>query len=252
MTVEIFKIRTLREIENNPIYSFSFEKIQNYIKNKNFDKINELDSVGNEIYNYIYNFALREFKYIFDDNLNEYVFTILCLFMQNQNKREIKNFKLKFIQDLLFRYKDNTGHYNSGKLSYLIINLVHFFSFILICFYINIVILQLDKKNLEKLIVKKISVNDIEPNKIKEHFDIEIKNILPELGPNRILDSVLPYVFHPVKDCNLSNIDIEGNNELELVDLEDSIIEDIAKRITFISSPQNLLDIFIDLKVIDY
>jgi hypothetical protein len=202
MTVEIFKSRTLKEIESNPVYSLSSEKIQAYIKNKKFDKINELDLVGKEIYNYVYSYALKEFKYIFEDNLNEYVFTILCLFLHNPNKKEIKTYKQKFIQDLLFTYKDSTGHYNSGKLSYLIINLVHFFSFMLICFYINIVVLQLDKKSLEKLIVNKVSVNDIDPNKIKEHFDLEINNILPELGPNKILDCVLPYVFHPVKDCN--------------------------------------------------
>ena len=63
------------------------------------------------------------------------------------------------------------------KLSYLIINLVHFFSFILICFYINIVVLQLDKKSLEKLIVNKMSVNEIDPNNIKEYFDEEIKKL---------------------------------------------------------------------------
>jgi hypothetical protein len=50
----------------------------------------------------------------------------------------------------------------------------------------------------------------------------------------------------------LLNLDIEGNNEIELVELEDAIIEDVGKRLVFIFNPQNLLDIFIDLKVIDY
>jgi hypothetical protein len=199
MTVEIFKTRTIREIENNAFYSFSLDKMNNYIKNKKFD-VNELDAVGKEIYNYVFNKALKEFKYIFDENLNDNVFTLLCLFMQN-NKKETKKFKLAFILELLIKNRDNEGNYHTGKLSYLIINLVHFFSFILICFYINIVVLQLDKKSLEKLIVNKISVNEIDPNKIKEYFDEEIKNIIPDLGPNKILDCVLPYVFHPVKDC---------------------------------------------------
>jgi hypothetical protein len=200
MTVEVFKSRAIREIESNPIYSFSIDKMNNYIKINQFDKINELDSVGKEIYTYVYNYAIKEFKYIFDENLNENVFTILCLFMQN-NRKDLKSYKIKFIESLLNKNRDDLGYYNTGKFSYLIVNLVHFFSFMLICFYINIVVLQLDKKNLEKLIVNKISVNDIDPNKLKEYFDGEIKLILPDLGPNNILDCVLPYIFHPVKDC---------------------------------------------------
>jgi hypothetical protein len=48
------------------------------------------------------------------------------------------------------------------------------------------------------------------------------------------------------------NIDIEGNNELEIVDLDETIIEDIAKRLALIFNPLYLLDIFISFKVIDY
>lgn len=202
MTVEIFKNRTIREIENNPIHSFTIDKILSYVKNNNFNKINELDSVGKVIYEYVFNNAINEFKYILDSNtLNEKVFTILCLFMINNNKKDVKFYKQKIIFELLYKLKDSSGNYNSGKLSYLIINLVHFFSFTLICFYINIVVLQLDKKNLEKLIVNKIQVNEIQPDKIKDFFNQQIKYILPDLSPNRILDCVLPYVFHPVKDC---------------------------------------------------
>jgi hypothetical protein len=50
----------------------------------------------------------------------------------------------------------------------------------------------------------------------------------------------------------MTNLDIEGNNEEETVDLDETIIEDITKRILFIFNPLNLLDIFINLKVIDY
>ena len=177
MTVEILKSRMIREIENNPLFSFSLDKMNNYIKNKKFDKINEMDFVTKEIYNYVYSYAINEFKFIFGENLEENVFAILSLFLMS-DKRENKNYKVSFIHNLLAKNVNSVGHYITGKLSYMIINLVHYFTFMLICFFLNPVLLQLDRKNKEKLIVNKSSVNNIDPNNLKKHFDENIKAVL--------------------------------------------------------------------------
>jgi hypothetical protein len=58
--------------------------------------------------------------------------------------------------------------------------------------------------------------------------------------------------FIQLRIVRFSNIDIENDNNYDILEIEEFIIDDIAKRLAFIFNPINLLEIFIHLKVKDY
>ncbi len=117
----------------------------------------------------------------------------------------------------------------------------------------SIVILQtfenLNKTEIEKLLIDKIPVKNIspDPEKIKEFFIKKFQMINPKLNSaDPVLNLCLPYVFEPIKEL------IQSQSDEESVIISQAEINDIINRIMSLYDPTNFVEIFLTLKIKDY
>jgi hypothetical protein len=145
------------------------------------------------------------------DKFEEKIFFTIFLFLAKPQKKEIEEEKIELLKYLITNTSDkceaSEKFYSSGRFSYLIVNLVHFFSFMLVYFLLSVTFLQLyenfSKSQIEKLIGNKQKVGNIEPDKLREYFHKKLALINKNINPENILSCVLPYIFDPIKESNI-------------------------------------------------
>ncbi len=180
---------------------------QEYINKFDFDKLFK------NIFLDVVFFANRRLKYIYPkDKLEEKILDTILLFLAKPNRNEIFENKKRLITDLIkntIEQHEPVVLYSSGKFSFLIVNLIHFFCYMLVYFLLSSTFLMfynnLNKNQIEKLLLDKQKVANIDPDNINMYFSEKLKLLNGNLNPDSVLECCLPYIFDPIKNRIINN-----------------------------------------------
>ena len=257
------EIRTkfITVLKNQQFFNLSLEKIKQIanefkpetefeynLTSSNFDKLNKA------ILKEVFIAASSRLELIFPpDKLNSSIILFILLFLAKSSKEEIKTEKSNLIRLLINNTRDkrDSSKFSSGRLSFLIVNLIYFMIYVIIYFLLSIVILQvfgkLNLREIEMLLVDRIEVKRISPDKLQEYFISKFEMINPKMkSPEPILNCCLPYIFEPIKDL------IQIHSESESVEIPNGDIDEIINRIVFLQNPLEFLEVILTMKIKDY
>jgi hypothetical protein len=198
--MHVDKMKTISSNKRN-------EEIIQYINTLDIDNLNK------NILKEVTMIAINRVEFIFPKGkVEQYILFTIILFMAKPIKENVKNEKKRIIEELI-RYTidaEKENKFDSGKLSFMILNIIYFFFNILLYFILSISIIQLNEKlsknELEKLLIDKVEVGKLKPDEVKNYLSDKLKSLNPKLkNADPVVDTCLPYVFDPIKDRNLIN-----------------------------------------------
>lgn len=196
----LFETNTMLPVDKNE------DKFDNYI-----NKVDIVDKLSKHLLKEIRIMALKRMSNLYpQENYQERILLTILLFLSRSEREDIKLEKYRLVYDLLDStstdVENNQKKYSSGKFSFLIVNLIHFFSFIMVYFLLSITFLQifdqLSKSQIEKLLVNKEKVMHLDPDNIKDYFQNKMKIVNDRLDPDKLLECCLPYIFDPIRESN--------------------------------------------------
>lgn len=200
-------------LKSNSFYQITIDKFKQIITNctysydaHTFEYINNLDidDLTKKMFVDIFTIAKSRLEIcVSKDKLNSFLFSTIILFLSKPIRVDIKEEKKKILS-LIIKETKLKSEYNSGKLSFLILNLIYFFLNIFLYFLMTILILQyfenLNKSEFNKLFLNKETVGNISYDTVQEYIHKKLKEINPKLSnANSVIDVCLPYILDPIK-----------------------------------------------------
>ena len=91
--------------------------------------------------------------------------------------------------------------YKSGHLLLIIKNLIIFFCFMFVNFFIYTSIIPLDDYQLKKLLIDKENVENIKYNELNEYVLLKLKKFNSRLNQKNFIACCYSYIFDPIKIC---------------------------------------------------
>jgi hypothetical protein len=235
------------------VHNFPFKSDSTF---NNYIETLEIDNLTKSMLKEVSIIALNKLDYLFPpEECERFIISFIMIFLSKPLKDEVIKEKQSLLEYLISNTNDknDTTKYSSGKLSFLIVNLIYFMCSIMIYFLLSIVILQffenLKMNEIEKLLIDKVGAKnmEIDPDNIKVYFAKKIELINPKLKNSEpILDCCLPYIFEAIKDL------VQNQSDTESVVISEKDIKEIIKRLMFLLDPNNFFDILLTLKIKDY
>lgn len=93
--------------------------------------------------------------------------------------------------------------YSSGLLIFIIDNLINYFCFMFMNFFVFCSLIPLDDQYLKKLLIDKEKVGEYEYDKINEYIFKRLKKYNNRLGVKNFIGCCYSYIFEPIKNCIL-------------------------------------------------
>lgn len=253
-------------IKNNPFYKMNLRDLEFLINQQN-NLTNENDKLQNYIKQLISNFNLDELQnsLLYDvllyanNKMNKIIeniptkkntiFILIFLFL-NKHKSDNINLLETIIDNLLNSSKindvdtkiENNLKYDSGKLSFIILNYIQLFIFAFVYFFVSIAILDMftniEYEGLIDLFNRKVDWNLISPQNIDNYIRNKLYLINPNLNPKSITNKLIIKCFQPLDDTILSN------SEEQIVEIPQNKINKVKKNLCEISNVDHFVDLF--------
>lgn len=220
------KIRNIikKKIMNNPFYSLDEDKYKEIIFGKN-DINSNINSILKQIASKVQVetlivaitenvllYSKKQLQEIYPNN-NHYNYNILMImyyFLTKQtlsNKESKKKFVLLLIQNTITENQGNSCLYSTGKLSFLLYNIIQFCLFSFISLFLAISLLEIednfDENDLYQLFIERKKTNKINPLDLNEYINEKLKKLNRNITLNNVLCYFVYEVFHPISDRNL-------------------------------------------------
>lgn len=199
---------------NNPLYSYSPLDVQNLVNDykTKYTSMNDfidqlkLDRLNRETIKSVYEFSHQKLEYLIPEELtNESILTVIFLFLCNSNRPDIQKEKSSLVKSLIFHHrKDEKQDFDSGKFSMLLINLIKFFEFLLVYFFLCQILLSLNRLDLERLLLEKEIVNDLDPHKVDKYILSALQELNKDVAPDSVDQICLPFIFEPIKKSSFA------------------------------------------------
>ena len=250
---EILRESKFLNKEFNPFYKISYNDFEIYLKTieneKNFNKKIDLiiknyefNTIASSLFSDVLNMGNKKFKNIFNENYdysNDIILIIFLFTSSNENELE----KKKLLQKIIFKVSKNSNNeYLTGKLYIIILNLLFYFLFSFIYFFICIPILdnnyRLNKEDIETLLVNKKSTNSIKSKNLNNMINESLMKINKKINANEIISNFLVKIFSPISSL------IEESPDVEIIKIEDSKMEEVISNIETIFNIKTFIDTF--------
>ena len=249
---EILKESKILIKEYNPFYKISFNDFKEYLNSIEKKDLNEKIKLISEKYTFdkitsclfldVLNMGNKKFKKIFDENYDYSLDIILIIFLftsSNENDEIKKNLLKKII---LYVSKNSNNEFLTGKLYIIILNLLSYFLFSFIYFFICIPILDnnlnLTKAEITTLLVEKKKVKNIEPNNVNKIIYKFLNENNPKINSYEIISNLLVKIFSPISSL------IEESSDVEKIKIEDKKMEEVISNIVIIFNVNTFINIF--------
>ena len=248
-------------IKGNPFYKFSIEEMlillpkpstpipnvnllmQNTLSNI-ITKLN-MNTLQTSLLTDVMSFAEQKLIHVYPDTenyTNQLILTIM-LFLHKRNDESNKTMREMF-EIILYKCIANkdTNEYHTGKMLFSILNLIQFFLFAFVYFFLSIGILDIftniDYDGLCELFYVKQQWNNISPQNINEYIKNKLSLISPSLTPKKITDKLLYKCFEPMKG------EVVMNSKEDTVMLTKEKINKIISVMIEIANVDKLVDLF--------
>lgn len=259
------KVKVL--IRNNPFNNITFTDFNQQL----ISFINTLQNTSNvendTIINFLKCFKLKEldekmFIDIIKLSLNKLsliipknnLFTVICYMLyfvlcreSNENKLERK----KFLLNLFKNSNNQKASFSLSKISFLIMNILIFISFIFLYYCLGPAILEVhfnfNNENIKSIYIDKITCKSIKPNSFNKKIYSKIKEMNHNFDRIKFIETSLKYIFQPLKNYYDLN-----NSTSSLVEPKDNEIDEIIKRLDYFFVCENLLEVFLKMKIKEY
>lgn len=200
-------------LQSNPFYQIQLDEfktvsskmskstIEDYVATMDFDDLTK------KIFTEVYNESISRFSPILPEKIiTRLIIHSIMLFLTKPKSEDISIARQTLIEEFISSAKSD-DLYHSGRLSYVIVQLILFITNILIYFLLSLTILQvfenMNKYEMQLLLIEKQKVSNIKFENIFDYFSSKLEIINPRLkSPHIILDVCLPYVCEPIKECN--------------------------------------------------
>ena len=261
----IHKIKTM--LAQNPLISFPLTKykdnlsiailsstdiekqIGNFTESLNFPKLSEC------MFKDLLLLSTNKLSSIFPDKFLLESCSYILFFFLYKKTPQIKQERKKFLYYLIKTCQDSTctteDSFLSGKLSFLILNLIIFLSYILLYFFISYAFLEIDEEfTIEKfknLYIDKLPVKNISPKSFSQYTFNQIKKYNPYFSRENLCILSIQYIFKPLKGY-FSNT----NKKMININLQNEDIESLIDRIDYFFDPVNLLELMFTNKIKTY
>lgn len=262
----LFKKEIKKLIKINPFYKMhlhDFEFLihqQNNYNNDN-DKSSEyikhlishfeLDELQNSLLYDVLLFADNKMKNIIEQlpTKKNTIFLLIILFL-NKHKSDNTNLLETILDNLINSAKinevnstsENDIKYDSGKLSFIILNFIQLFIFAFVYFFVSIAILDIftniEYEGLIDLFKKKIDWNLISPQNIDNYIKNKLYLINPNLNPKSITDKLIIKCFQPLGDTIISK------SSEQIVEIPQNKINKVKKMLCEVSNVDHFVDLF--------
>lgn len=168
-----------------------------------------------------------------------------------QAKSERKKFLFYLIKTCQDSSCTTEDTFLSGKLSFLILNLIIYLSYILLYFFISYAFLEIEEEftleKFENLYIDKLPVKNINPKSFSQYTLNQIKKYNPYFSRENLCVLSIQYIFKPLKSL-FSNSD-KGCTEIIL---QHTDIENLIERLDYFFEPVNLLELMFTNKIKSY
>ena len=248
-------------IKGNPFYKFSIEEMlillpkpstpipnvnllmQNTLSNI-ITKLN-MNTLQTSLLTDVMSFAEQKLIHVYPDTenyTNQLILTIM-LFLHKRNDESNKTMREMF-EIILYKCIANkdTNEYHTGKMLFSILNLIQFFLFAFVYFFLSIGILDIftniDYDGLCELFYVKQQWNNISPQNINEYIKNKLSLISPSLTPKKITDKLLYKCFEPMKG------EVVMNSKEDIVMLTKEKINKVISVMIEIANVDKLVDLF--------
>ena len=248
-------------IKGNPFYKFSIDEMmillpkpttpipnvnllmQNTLSNI-IIKLN-MDTLQASLITDVMSYAEKKLISVYpntENYTNQLLLTIM-LFLHKRNNESDKIMREMFeiIISKCIANKD-TNKYHTGKLLFAIFNLIQFFLFAFVYFFLSIGILDIftniDYDGLCELFYVKQQWNNISPQNINEYIKNKLFLISPSLTPKRITDKLLYKCFEPMKE------EVMMNSKEDKVVFTKEKVNEISSVMIEIANADRLVDLF--------
>jgi len=98
-------------------------------------------------------------------------------------------------------YNEGKEKYKSGHLSLIIKNLINFFCFMFINFFVYYSLIPLEDFELKKLLIDRENVRDIKYDNLNEYVLQKLKRLNSRLDEKNFISCCYSYIFEPIKSC---------------------------------------------------
>ena len=249
---EIIKESKILIKENNPFYNIpynNFIEFLNSIEKKNFNEKIKLiiekynfDSISSSLFKDVLNMGNKKFKIIFNENYDYSNDIILIIFLFTSNN-ENEGIKKDLLKKIIFNVsKNENNEFLTGKLYIIILNILSYFLFSFIYFFICIPILDnnlnLNKDEIYTLLVKKEKIKKMKPENLNKYVNESLNKNNTKINSYYIISDFLVKIFSPISYL------IEKSPDVELIKIEDKEIEKVISNIEKIFNLTTFINTF--------
>lgn len=192
-------------IKNSPWYNSNMSKLHNEDM-ETFMNDNEIDKLSKKLMSDILLFAEEKLHCVYPEREFKKNVLLTSILFLSRNNQETESHKRKLLSTLIENTKVD-ALYRSGKFSFLITNIVHYFCYIFVKFIlIQAVLLTFEGWNrgqMETFFIQGEKVEKIEHESFNEYFKSKLQALNSKISPEAVLNLCLPYIFDPIKSCTI-------------------------------------------------
>ena len=200
ISITNFKDNLTSAISSSNILS---EQINNFIKFLNLPKLQQ------QMLKNVLEISTVKLSLVFPEKfVLESCCYIIFYFLSKKNKEnrdELNKFLYYLIKTCQQSSEGTSDEYKTGKLSFLILNLVIFLTFIMLFFFISYGILEAEEfshDKIEVIYIDKLPVKNVCPKSFSSYIFTQIKKYNPDFNREKLCIIAIQYIFDPLKECN--------------------------------------------------